>query len=459
MKLTFLGGAESVTGSNYLLEHEGKKILIDCGMFQGDEELEQKNIVPFGFDAQTIDAVFITHAHIDHIGRVPVLFREGYRGKIYSTAPTKDAAYELLLDSYNLMAYHQKKQTEKGETVIEPIFSIADIDTALEHWHTVEYHKTTIIGPFLITYYDAGHILGSASIVVEAHGTKVCFSGDLGNAPAPLVKDTEYISQQVDYALIESTYGGRIHPPIQERKGKLQEIIIQTIKAGGTLLIPAFAMERTQELLYELNELVEHKKIPPVPIFIDSPLAIKMTEVYKKYLDNPMFVDAEARELAMKGDEIFDFPGLDFTLTTEESKKINAVHPPKIIIAGAGMSTGGRILHHELRYLPDSQSTILFVGFQPDGSLGRQIINGAKEVTIMGDVVPVRARVEVLGGYSAHADQPLLMKWIHAIKDTIKILFVVQGDSEEQQALRDVVGKELNIKAVIPKAGETIELL
>lgn len=458
MRLTFLGGAESVTGSNYLLEQDGRHILIDCGMFQGDEEFERRNIEPLGFDAKQIDAVFISHAHIDHIGRVPLLFKEGYTGKVYSTAPTKDAAYELLLDSYNLMAHQAAKQREKNETVLEPFFSIADIDTAIEHWHTIDYHQTTAIGPFLVTYYDAGHILGSASIVVEAHGVKVGFSGDLGNVPAPLVKDTEYLPP-VDYALIESTYGGRVHPPTQERKGKLQKIIKKTVAAGGTLLIPAFAMERTQELLYELNELVEHRKIPPVPIFIDSPLAIKMTEVYKKYLNNPMFVDAAARRLVMAGDEIFNFPGLDFTLTTEESKKINAVKPPKVIIAGAGMSTGGRILYHELRYLPDPQNTILFVGYQPDKSLGRQIISGAKEVTIMGDTIPVRAHVEVLGGYSAHADQPLLMKWINAIKNNLKMLFIVQGDIEEQQALRDAAEKELGVRAVIPKSGETVELL
>jgi len=457
MKITFLGGAESVTGSNYVLEHEGKHILIDCGMFQGDETTEQKNITPLGFDVKKIDALFITHAHIDHIGRVPLLYKEGYSGPVYSTAPTKDVAYELLLDAYNLMAHHAKKQAEKKEPVIEPLFGIVDIDTALAHWHPITYHEPMRIRPFEITYYDAGHILGSASIVVRAGGISVGFSGDLGNVPAPLVKDTEYLPR-VDYALVESTYGGRVHPPIQERKEKLHTIIEETVAQSGTLLIPAFAMERTQELLYELNDLVEKRKIPRLPIFIDSPLAIKMTEVYKKYLGNELFMDTEARALEKKGDDIFNFPGLDFTLTTEESKKINAVFPPKIIIAGAGMSTGGRILHHELRYLPDPQSTILFVGFQPEHSIGRQIIDGAKEVTIMGDTVAVRARVEVLAGYSAHADQPLLMKWVGAIKDGLKTVFVVQGDSKEQRALRDAVEKELGVHAVIPKAGETIEL-
>ncbi len=460
MKLTFLGGAESVTGSNYLLEHGGKYILVDCGMFQGDETIEQKNAEAFSFDVSNIDALCITHAHIDHIGRVPLLVKKGYTGPIYSTAPTKDEAYELLLDAHTLMVNKLKKQQERlglAEDDIEPLFDIADIDAAMEQWHTVEYHKSLSANPFHITYYDAGHILGSASIVVEAGGVSVGFSGDLGNVPAPLVKDTEYLPV-VNYALVESTYGGRVHPPMNERKEKLHAIIEETVTAGGTVLIPAFAMERTQELLYELNELVEHDRIPHVPIFIDSPLAIKMTSVYKKYLNNPAFVDSETRGLVKSGDEIFNFPGLDFTVTTEESKKINSVLPPKVIIAGSGMSNGGRVLHHELRYLPDPQSTIIFVGYQPDNSVGRQIINGAKEVTIMGDVVQVRARVEVLGGYSAHADQPLLMKWISAIKGSVKTLFVVQGDVEEQKALCEAARKE-GVHAVIPKAGEEIELV
>ncbi|MFA7201439.1 MAG: MBL fold metallo-hydrolase [Candidatus Paceibacterota bacterium] len=454
MKLHFLGGAESVTGSNYLLEHEGKRILIDCGMFQGDETLEQKNAEPLPFDVHTIDAVFITHAHIDHIGRVPLLVKNGYHRSIYSTAPAKDEAYELLLDAYTLMTHKYKGDINPPK----PLFEISDIDDAMTQWDVIAYHQTIHVGPFEVTYYDAGHILGSASVVVQAGGVRVGFSGDLGNVPAPLVKDTEYLPA-VDYALIESTYGGRLHPLIGERKEKLRTIIQETVAVGGTVLIPAFAMERTQELLYELNELVEHKRIPEVPIFIDSPLAIKMTSVYKKYLNNPSFVDSETRGLVKSGDEIFDFTGLNFTVTTEESKKINSVPPPKIIIAGSGMSNGGRVLHHELRYLSDPQSTIIFVGYQPDHSIGRRIIDGAQEVSIMGDVVSVRARVEVLGGYSAHADQPLLLKWIQAIQPAPKTLFVVQGDSEEQKALQDVVIKELKIQAIIPKAGEVVDLV
>ena len=459
MKLTFLGGAESVTGSNYLLEHEGKRILIDCGMFQGDEDFEAKNVEPLPFDPHTIDAVFITHAHIDHIGRIPLAIKAGYTGPIYSTLPTKEAAAELLLDVYMIMVHKEKTEAEReNREPHEPPFTPADIDQAMSRWKTLHYHQPHTQGPFTVTYYDAGHILGSASIVVACGNTKVGFSGDLGNVPAPLVKDTEYLPS-VDYALIESTYGGRIHPLIGERKEKLQRIITQTVEHNGVVLIPAFSMERTQELLYELNDLVEHKRIPSVPIFVDSPLAIKITKLYEKHVSDPEYFDDEARKLVGQGDDIFKFPNLTFTETTEESKKINSVPAPKVIIAGSGMSNGGRVLHHELRYLQDPHNVIVFVGFQPKDSLGSQIIQGAQEVTIMGDVIPVRAHVEVLGGYSAHADQPLLLKWVSVIKSNLKTLFVVQGDSEEQLALRDAVKKELGVHAVIPKTGEEIELL
>ncbi|MCL5012282.1 MAG: MBL fold metallo-hydrolase [Patescibacteria group bacterium] len=458
MKLTFLGGAESVTGSNYLLEHENSRILIDCGMFQGDEDFEAKNVEPLPFDPHTIDAICITHSHIDHIGRIPIAIKAGYEGPIYSTLPTKEAATELLLDAYAIMVHREKTEAEKeGREPNEPLFTPADIDQAMSQWHTIHYHQPHTQGPFTVTYYDAGHILGSASIVVACAGVQVGFSGDLGNVPAPLVKDTEYLPA-VDYALIESTYGGRVHPPIYERKEKLRNIIEQAVQRGGVVLIPAFSMERTQELLYELNDLIEHKHLLQVPIFVDSPLAIKITQLYEKHVHDPEYFDDEARAAAQK-DDIFKFPNLTFTETTEESKKINSVPAPKVILAGSGMSNGGRVLHHELRYLQDPNNVIVFVGFQPKDSLGSQIINGAQEVTIMGDRVPVRAQVEVLGGYSAHADQPLLLKWIAAIKTNLKTLFVVQGDSQEQRALCDAAQKELGVHAVIPKAGESVELL
>jgi len=285
----------------------------------------------------------------------------------------------------------------------------------------------------------------------------VVFSGDLGNVAAPLVKDTESLPT-TDYALIESTYGNRLHEDIKTRKNVLEDMIEETIKAGGTLLIPAFATERTQDLLYELNELVENGRIPRVPVFIDSPLAIKLTSVFQKYALNPDYFDAESLALEKKGDVIFNFPGLRFTLTTEQSKEINNIKGPKIIIAGSGMSQGGRILHHELRYLPDLKSAILFIGYQGEGSLGRQILDGAKTVKILGEEVNVNCKMKAIGGYSAHADQTKLMTWLNSAKSSLKKVFVVQGEEDQSLPLARKIEDELAIEAVVPSSGEEYEL-
>jgi len=449
MKLTFLGGAGQVTGSNYLLNDGKASLLIDCGLHQGTAAEEAENSQPFRFDIKSIAAVFITHAHIDHIGRVPKLYKDGYRGPIYSTAPTRDVARELLLDAQHLM---------EREGSSEPIYGIEDIDGALSLWRAIPYHQPMNVGGMTIELYDAGHILGSASIKVTQGEVSVVFSGDLGNVPAPLVRDTEYI-QNAQYALVESAYGNRVHESVAERKMILEDLIEDTVAKKGTLLIPAFAMERTQELLYELSDLVDHGRIPKVPIFIDSPLAIKLTTVYEKYMRDPHFFDAEALERLRHGEDIFDFKGLRFTLTKEESKEINDIPPPKVIIAGSGMSNGGRILHHEIRYLPDPKSTILIVGYQTEGTLGRAILDGVSEVTIMGERVPVRCTVKAIGAYSAHADQPLLLKWVGSMRSSLKKVFVVQGELDQSEPLAQKIRDDFAIDATVPRPGTTYELL
>jgi len=282
-------------------------------------------------------------------------------------------------------------------------------------------------------------------------------SGDLGNVATPIVKDTEIIPE-ADYAVIESTYGNRIHEDLEIRKDLLENIAEETIKARGVLLIPAFAMERTQELLYELNELAENGRIPKAPIFIDSPLAIKLTAVYKKYSQNPDYYDKESLDLMKGGDAIFDFPGLKFTLTTEQSKEINDVAAPKIIIAGSGMSQGGRILHHEVRYLPDKKSAILFIGYQANGSLGRQILNGAKKVKILGQEVEVNCKIKNISGYSAHADQKKLVDWLRPARRNLKKVFVVQGEEDQSIPLAQKIIDELAVEAEVPLRGDSFEL-
>jgi metallo-beta-lactamase family protein len=450
MKLTFHGGTGMVTGALYLFETDTTKLLVDCGIMQGSNEAEEANKKPFPFNPKEIQAVILTHAHMDHSGRIPKLFHDGFEGKVYSTAPAKEEAHELFKDALKIMRYDQK-----GD---EPLmYENEDIDRTLSHWQTVSYKKPFQVGDISVEFLNAGHILGSASAVLEHNGTRVVCSGDLGNVPVPLIRGTQYPSD-VSYALIESAYGNRVHEPVEERQGKLEDLIEDTVKAGGTLMIPAFSLERTQQLLYELNDLVEGGRIPEVPIYVDSPLAIRLTDVYQRYAQDPEFFEPETIKQIKEGDEIFNFPRLHFTLTTQESKEINQTPPPKVIIAGSGMSTGGRILHHEMRYLSDPNSTILFVGFQPEGSLGRQIIDGASVVTIMGEKVPVRARVEVIGGYSAHADQPLLLEWVRHMKDTLKKVFVVQGELDQSLPLAAKIKDEFAVDAIVPEPGQVVEL-
>ncbi len=446
MRLTFYGGVKTVTGANYLLEDGKVKILVDCGLQQGSNFSEKQNWKPFLYDPAEIDAVFITHSHIDHIGRLPVLVKNGFKGKIYSTPPTKDAAELLMLDSDHILAQTAERLK------MPPLFSSEDISKVMELWEGVEYYHPVQVGDLEINFYNAGHILGSSFLLIKdpsassGRPVKVVFSGDLGNSPAPLLGDKDTLPE-TDYCLIESTYGNRIHENLSQRKEALEDVVEDTVKHGGVLLIPAFAMERTQELIYELNELAEQGRIPRCPIFIDSPLAIKLIDVYKKhqkYLSVPVN---------------FNIPGIKMTLTTEESKSINNIKPPKIIIAGSGMSHGGRILHHERRYLSDPKSTIVIIGYQATGSLGRQILDGADSVKIFGEDVPVKCNVRNIPAYSAHADQPQLLKWLSTQKQNLKKVFVAQGEEVESNALSQRIKDEMAIPTEVPqRIGDSYEL-
>ncbi|MDP1629008.1 MAG: MBL fold metallo-hydrolase [bacterium] len=453
MKLTFHGGARSVTGANYLLEMESAgrriKILVDCGMIQGSRLAEKENYEKFPYNPKEIEALLVTHAHMDHTGRIPKLYRDGFRGKIYGTPPTLDFAKLMLLDSEHIIKEEAEKQN------VKPLYQIGDVEGAGGLFESFGYHQKIKIGKDIgVEFLDAGHILGSSIIKIEAEGKTVVFSGDLGNPPTPLLKPTEFV-ERADYVVIESAYGDRLHERAAERKEILEDIIEDTIGRGGVLMIPAFAMERTQELLYELNELAENHRIPPVPVFLDSPLAIKATALYRKY---PDYYNKEAVYLIKSGDDVFKFPNLEFTPTVDDSRRINEVPPPKIIIAGSGMSTAGRILHHERRYLSDPKSTFLIIGYQVWGSLGRRILDGEKEVKIFGETVPVRCRVKAIGAYSAHADQAGLKNWVSRIEKPVKKVFVVQGEEEPAAALRQIIRDELAIDAEAPRLDETVEL-
>ena len=438
-----------VTGANYLLESSGEKIIIDCGLHQGSNYCERHNFDPFGYDPKEIKAVFVTHAHIDHTGRLPKLYKDGFRGTIYSTPPTKDFARELLLDSEDIL----RREAEREKR--SPLYTALDVDSMMKLWKGVDYKESVQVGPFKVTLENSGHVLGSTSFIVETEGKIIIFSGDLGNSNPPLIREWEPITVPVNYCLIESAYGDRIHEDINKRKELLEDVIEETIKAGGVLMIPAFALERIQGLLYQLNELVENGRIPRLPVYVDSPLAIKLTAVYKWH---ERYFNDEAWKLVSNDKSLFSFPGLKLSFTKEESIAIKKVPSPKIIIAGSGMSQGGRILFHEKEYLPDRKSTILFVGYQSAGSLGRRILDGAKTVRILGEEVSVNARVVHISGYSAHADQERLLGWLTPMRSTLKKVFVVQGDPDVSEKFASLVQDELAIEAYVPSEGEEVVL-
>ena len=447
--LTCAGGAGSVTGSNFLLTHEdGTTLLVDCGLFQGSRIAEVENRKAFPFDVPNIKALVVTHAHIDHIGRIPQLMKAGFCGTIYSTPPTKDLVEFMLLDSLGVL----KKETSREYE--DDLYTEEDVHAAVRLWKAVPYHEPFSIGAMQVVLRDAGHILGSAMVEVTVNGKKIILTGDLGNSPAPLLKDTEQITDAT-YLVMESVYGDRVHPDVSKRRDMLENVIEETVHAGGTLMIPAFSLERTQDLLYEIEGMMEHSRIPMVPVFLDSPLAIKVTDVYKKYKD--YFNDIARKAFDGEG-SIFQFPQLIETETTAESKRIYEAAPRKIVIAGSGMSNGGRILHHEKRYLPDEKSALLLVGYQSPGSLGRQLQDGARQVVIHGEHIPVRARIVTISGYSAHKDSEGLVDFVSHTVDTVKQVFVVMGEPKSAlflvQRLRDYLG----VNAIAPQAGESFEL-
>jgi len=449
--IAFYGGARSVTGANYLLKIDDVKILVDCGMFQGSRYSEDLNYEKFPHDPAEVGFVFITHSHTDHAGRLPKLYKEGFRGKVIATNATLDLIRKALPDNLNLI------KQEAQETGREPLFSLKDLEGVLELARGIGYEEEVDLGNGSKAFlHDAGHILGSSIVEIRFNGEKIYFTGDLGNPPTPLLNPYKFVSD-ASYIVIESAYGSRTHEDKAERKNILQKVIIETIQRGGVLMIPSFAIERTQELLYELNGLFNGGKIPKVPVFVDSPLATNLTEVYRKHSD---YFNKETMYIINSGDDIFNFPGLKFTRSAEESKQINDVPPPKIIIAGSGMSTGGRILHHERRYLQDPNSTILFIGYQVKGSLGRRILDEEKEVKIFGEKVAVNCKVEAIGGYSAHADQKMLLEWVKPSAESgkLKKVFVVQGEEDSSLSLARKIERALEIDAIVPNPGESFEL-
>lgn len=453
MKLHFYGGAKVVTGANYVLEIGKTKIMIDCGLFQGSKELNDLNYEEFPYDPARINYVFVTHSHLDHCGRLPKLVRHGFKGKIICTPPTRDLIAVALEDSARLL---EEDAQMSGK---QPLFDQKDLEKMLKLIKAYEYgQKTKLTDSIEFCLQEAGHILGSSMVELwvkeKNKKTKITFTGDLGNPPTPLLREPAQIDK-TDYLIIESAYGDREHEDRKERKDVFLTTIKNVIDRKGVLLIPSFAIERTQELLFELNDFVEHKKIGRIPIFIDSPLAIRITDVYKRH---QKYFNQKTRYIINSGDDIFSFPGLKFTPSKEESKNILHVPPPKIIMAGSGMSTGGRILFHEKEYLEDPNNCFLVVGFQVEGTLGRQILDGMPVVNVLGQNIKNKIYVKAIGGYSAHADQKQLLNFIGKIKKPIKKVFIVQGEFPAARELKRKIEAKLGIDAEVPKFEEEVEL-
>jgi metallo-beta-lactamase family protein len=466
-EITFLGAARNVTGSCYLLETSNTRVLVDCGLYQ-ERKYQDRNWQPFLFSPDSIDAVFLTHAHLDHCGLLPKLVRDGYRGPIYCTQATAEIAEIILLDAANLQeedaaykAKRHKHEGRRGPYLELPLFTAGDAGAVIPHFAPIEYGACTSLSESVEgCYYEAGHVLGAATIGIniarKGQKRRIIFSGDIGEPDRPIINDPE-IFNEADYVVVESTYGNRTHDEHQslDIQGKLRDCINQTVEAGGNIVIPSFALERCQELLYHLNELFLRHEIPPLNVFLDSPMAIRITEVFKRHVE---LFDRETMRRLRQGNSPFSFESLKAVQTTEESKAINFVRGSSIIIAGSGMVTGGRIKHHIVSNITRPESTILFVGYQAEATPGRIILDGAKEIRLLGRIYPVRAHISKIDGFSAHADREGLLAWLSDIRIAPRCVFVTHGEETASVSFADFLGKRNGWQTQVPHYRDTVAL-
>ena len=473
MKITFLGATKTVTGSNFLVEGAGKKFLVDCGLFQGKATEELENQEPFEYDINSIDFMLLTHAHIDHSGRIPKLYKEGFRKNIIATKATCDLCSIMLPDSGHIqemeIEWTNKKRKRKGEEPLEPLYTAEEAARSLELFRAVKYDEVIEIDENIhVRFNDAGHMLGSASIEVwineNGKEEKIVFSGDLGNNDIPLLSEPTMI-EDTDYLIMESTYGSRLHMRNDDKAEMFLDIVSETLERGGTVVIPSFAVGRTQEILFEINKLKDkrddedfrkkYEELMKVPVYVDSPLAISATEVFE---DNMDLFDEETQKYISEGNNPLEFPGLKFTRTVEESKALNESDESCIIISASGMCDVGRIKHHLKHNIWNPLNTILFVGYQAPGTLGYSIVNGAKKVKIFGEEMAVNAQIEYIEGYSGHADQEGLLNYIYSFIKKPKHIFLIHGEPESQDVLKNKIIETTNLPVTIPSFGETYEI-
>jgi metallo-beta-lactamase family protein len=465
IKLSFLGASQGVTGSRFYVEANNVRLLVDCGFFQ-ERQFQSRNWDPFPIPPQSLDAVLLTHAHLDHCGLLPKLVREGFNKPIYCTAATAELAEIILRDSAKIQeqdAEYKKRRHEKegrkGPYPEIPLYTNEDAEAAVPLFSPVSYNNTVEIGPGIeASFHDAGHVLGSSMIQVRIHqdGEEriILFSGDVGRWGKPILRDPS-VFEEADYVLVESTYGDRLLEPVENMTDELAEVIVNTVTAGGNIVIPSFALERSQEILYYLGEALHEELIPDLPVFVDSPMAVNITDVFE---DHPYLFDKDMVQLIHERRSPFDLPSLTLVRTIDQSKEIIFIKGSIVVIAGSGMCTGGRIKYHLVTNISRSESTILFVGYQAMGTLGRRIVEGEKEVRILGRKYAVKANIVQLHGFSGHADKDILFRWLSALKKPPRQVFVVHGEESSARSFADFVTEQTGWQTSIPAYGDEVTL-
>lgn len=464
MRLTFWGAAQTVTGSMHLLEYEGGRVLMDCGLFQGRRAEASKRNREFPIDASEVDVVLLSHAHIDHSGLLPRLFREGFNGRVFATSATRDLCTSMLADSAFIQekdaAWVNRREGRRGVDVIKPLYGLTDVHGVMKCFEDVEYGMRFSPLPGLeVEYRDAGHILGSATMMLSitegGRTVRLGFTGDVGRDQRPILRDPQPMDD-CDYLICESTYGGKTHDPPDQTKDRLAEVVRETAARGGKVIIPAFAVGRTQEIVHHLDDLTNEGRLPPIPVYVDSPLAVNVTDIFKRH---PECYDQELLDYMKDDAEPFGFARLMYIRDVEDSKRLNTSRLPMVIISASGMCEAGRILHHLRNNISDPKNTVMMVGFCAPHTLGRRIVEQRPEVRIFGEAHRLRADVEVMNSYSAHADEPELVEFVsHLDPQRLKRIFLVHGDADRQLKLRDAFSAAGYPDVCGPERGESFEL-